>query len=188
MQAKIPGSVAEREEKLRKSLAEEATKKNEHDSKFRAVAQRMDYAGFHQMVLGANLKPTKAGEVFSIASEKGSVFNSACRLSNSSNRPNVSSSVLSQWRASSSSRPFILQSPGSFFEDLQKNPDFTVLAEILEILESFEDLGKIDEILEELTKISEFKGSKKLLSRKEKERLDELLAKVNKTKYLEFFI
>lgn len=43
--------VSEREGKLKELLRDEETKKNINDSKFRAVAQKMDYEGFRQMVL-----------------------------------------------------------------------------------------------------------------------------------------
>lgn len=39
---------------------------NVDSAKKRAVLQHMDYDGFHQMVLGANLKPLKKGEAESI--------------------------------------------------------------------------------------------------------------------------
>ena len=188
MQAKFPGSVSEREEKLKKSLAEEATKKNINDSKFRAVAQRMDYAGFHQMVLGANLKPTKAGEVYSISSASTSVFNSSCRTSGNSQSKNQNSQTcLAFWRNSPSRRAELLKSPESFLEELRKNPDFTVLAEVLNVVQGFEDLQEISNVLDGVLGIQEFKGSKKLLTRKEKEHLECLLLRCGKNEYNEFF-
>lgn len=51
---------------LNRALKVEETKKNINDSKFRAVAQHMDYDGFKNMVLGADLKSMKAGAVFEI--------------------------------------------------------------------------------------------------------------------------
>ena len=61
---------------LRNAQKVEETKKNINDSKFRAVAQHMDYDGFKNMVLGADLKCVKAGAAFNMHDEgKGSVLN-----------------------------------------------------------------------------------------------------------------
>lgn len=188
MRAKIPTSVSEREQKLKQGLAEEISKKNINDSKFRAVAQRMDYSGFHQMVLGANLKPTKAGEVFSISSQKNCVFNSSYHSPSAPSPPTSTKPILSTWRDSSPlARQLLLSSPSDLLDSLQKFPDFTILAEILSTLSSIEDLSLIDSILSGLTRIQEFRSSKKLLSKKEKQALDRVLAQVNNTEYLEFF-
>lgn len=188
MRAKIPSSVMEREEKLKQGLAEEVTRKNVNDSKFRAVAQRMDYSGFHQMVLGANLKPTKAGEVFSISSQKNCIFNSSYHSPSTNPSSQSSKPILAIWRESSQSRrQELLSSPLDLFTTLQKFPDFTILAEIITVLPNIEDLNLIESILSDLSKVLEFKGSRKLLSKKEKECLDKVLRVVNKEEYLEFF-
>lgn len=188
MRAKIPNSVSEREQKLKQGLAEEISKKNINDSKFRAVAQRMDYSGFHQMVLGANLKPTKAGEVFSISSQKNCVFNSSYHSPNAPPSSGTSKPILTIWRESNpEARQVLLSSPSDLLDSLQKFPDFTILAEILSTLSNIEDLDLADSILLGLTRVQEFRSSKKLLSRKEKENLDRVLSRVNKNEYLEFF-
>jgi hypothetical protein len=140
------------------------------------------------MVLGANLKPTKAGEVYSISSASTTVFNSSCRPSLNSNSKNQNSSTcLAQWRNFPSSRSEILKSPQSFIEELKKNPDFTVLAEVLNVVQGFEDLQEVSNVLDGVLSIQEFKGSKKLLTRKEKENLDCLLLRCGKNEYVEFF-
>jgi len=58
-------------------INEESKRTNIDTAKKRAVAQGMDYDGFKQMVLGANLKPIKAGDVTKITEKKVSVLNSA---------------------------------------------------------------------------------------------------------------
>jgi hypothetical protein len=61
---------------LENALNIEERKKNVNDSKFRAVAQRMDYNGFRNMVLGANLKSVKAGEYQTIGENRSNtIFN-----------------------------------------------------------------------------------------------------------------
>jgi hypothetical protein len=67
MKSREPKSVTDISGRLRNALREETHRKNVNDSKFRAVAQRMDYEGFRQMVLGADLKSVKAGEVYTIS-------------------------------------------------------------------------------------------------------------------------
>ncbi len=47
---------------LGSTINEEHKRINVDSAKKIAVMQRMDYDGFHQMVLGANLKPMKKGE------------------------------------------------------------------------------------------------------------------------------
>ena len=188
MRGKIPNSVMEREGKLKQGLAEEITRKNVNDSKFRAVAQRMDYSGFHQMVLGANLKPTKAGEVFSISSQKNCIFNSSYHSPSTNSSSQLAKPILSVWRESSQSqRQELLSSPSDLFTTLQKFPDFTILAEIITVIPNIEDSSLIDSVLSDLTKVLEFRGSRKLLSKREKECLDKVLGEVNKQEYLEFF-
>ena len=44
------------------TINDENKRVNIDSAKKRAVLQHMDYDGFHQMVLGANLKPIKKGE------------------------------------------------------------------------------------------------------------------------------
>lgn len=48
------------------TINDENKRVNIDSAKKRAVLQHMDYDGFHQMVLGANLKPIKKGEAESI--------------------------------------------------------------------------------------------------------------------------
>ena len=48
------------------SIDEENKRVNVDSAKKRAVIQHMDYDGFRQMVLGANLKPIKQGEASNI--------------------------------------------------------------------------------------------------------------------------
>jgi len=57
------------------SVKEDLTHKNEDSAKKQAVHQGMDYDGFHQMVLGANLKPIKKGDGINVTSNKGRAFN-----------------------------------------------------------------------------------------------------------------
>ena len=54
-------TVGEVKRELGTALNEEAKRVNVDSAKKRAVMQHMDYDGFHQMVLGANLKPLKKG-------------------------------------------------------------------------------------------------------------------------------
>ena len=51
---------------LGQQINEENKRINVDSAKKKAVLQRMDYDGFHQMVLGANLKTVKRGAIESI--------------------------------------------------------------------------------------------------------------------------
>lgn len=50
-------------QQLQKDIDFESKRVNVDSSKKLAVMQRMDYDGFRQMVLGANLKPMKSGQI-----------------------------------------------------------------------------------------------------------------------------
>eukprot|EP01017_Pseudomicrothorax_dubius_P033001 TRINITY_DN4375_c0_g2_i11.p1 TRINITY_DN4375_c0_g2~~TRINITY_DN4375_c0_g2_i11.p1 ORF type:complete len:184 (-),score=46.90 TRINITY_DN4375_c0_g2_i11:376-927(-) len=69
-------SCEEIKNELGQSIDEENRYTNTDSAKKKAVMQGMDYEGFRQMVLGANLKPIKTGELkdFSEAKPK-SIFN-----------------------------------------------------------------------------------------------------------------
>ena len=183
-------SVAEREQKLKQGLEEEESKKNINDSKFRAVAQRMDYSGFHQMVLGANLKPTKSGEVFSITDEKKSIFNSSCKTS-SEIKPKKSDAdtLITKWRRSNPQEKVSLLEDISVFEtELQKFRDFGILADIVNICFDIDNESFIRQIIEMLTHINDFKGSRKMLTRAEKQKLDEILLRIHNEEISQFFL
>ena len=59
-------TVDEVKKELGHQINEENKRINVDSAKKKAVLQHMDYDGFHQMVLGANLKPVKKGEIDSI--------------------------------------------------------------------------------------------------------------------------
>lgn len=90
--------VSEREGKLKELLRDEETKKNINDSKFRAVAQKMDYEGFRQMVLGANLKPMKSGEMYSMTGQNRTKFNALSTNSEAEEKKDTSVSFVGSWR------------------------------------------------------------------------------------------
>ena len=181
-------SVIEREEKLKQGLAEEETKKNINDSKFRAVAQRMDYPGFHQMVLGANLKPTKAGEMYTITDEKKSIFNSNFRTNKLATSKNLEKEALIvKWRRSDkNARICLLENISNFQSELEKFSDFTILADVISICYEHENIAFVSSVIEMLTHINEFKGSKKLLTRIEKEKLDNVLSRLQNPQITEY--
>ena len=56
-------TVAEVKKEMGESINEESKRSNVDSAKKRAVLQHMDYDGFHQMVLGANLFPVKKGAI-----------------------------------------------------------------------------------------------------------------------------
>ena len=56
-------TVDEVKKELGFAINEENLRSNVDSAKKRAVLQHMDYDGFHQMVLGANLKTIKKGEI-----------------------------------------------------------------------------------------------------------------------------
>lgn len=179
-------SVTEREEKLKRGLEEENTKKNINDSKFRAVAQHMDYSGFHQMVLGANLKPTKAGEAFNISSSR-TIFNTIYTGENSIRQNKGNIPILTRWRRSSNSEKLsLLQMTQELHTELEKFRDFTILAEIITLLETAED-SLICATLDMLKQIHDFRGSRKILTQKEKKILDFILEKSADAEAREFF-
>jgi hypothetical protein len=62
---------------LKKALNDEYHRVNVDSAKKKAVNQRMNYDGFHQMVLGADLKGIKQNEISNIVSNKNSVMNSS---------------------------------------------------------------------------------------------------------------
>lgn len=64
-------SLSSLKQELQQAQELEAKRRNENDSKLRAVAQHMDYDQFRQMVLGANLKCSKTGELTSLQSAQG---------------------------------------------------------------------------------------------------------------------
>ena len=53
--------MAEVKEELGEAIDYENKRTNVDSAKKKAVLQHMDYDGFHQMVLGANLHPLKKG-------------------------------------------------------------------------------------------------------------------------------
>ena len=56
-------SVKSVSKELPDAIDEDNKRTNVDSSKKRAVMQHMDYDGFHQMVLGANLLPIKKGAI-----------------------------------------------------------------------------------------------------------------------------
>lgn len=64
-------TLASLKDELRQAQEQEMKRQNENDSKLRAVAQHMDYDQFRQMVLGANLKCAKSGEINNIKPSTG---------------------------------------------------------------------------------------------------------------------
>lgn len=180
-------SVTEREDKLKRGLEEESTKKNINDSKFRAVAQHMDYSGFHQMVLGANLKPTKAGEAFNIGSNPRTIFNTVYTAENLARPKKDNIPILTRWRRSSNSEKLsLLQMTQELHTELEKFRDFTILAEIITLLETAED-SLICATLDMLKQIHDFRGSRKILTQKERKILDLILEKSADVEARDFF-
>ncbi|OMJ70281.1 hypothetical protein SteCoe_31767 [Stentor coeruleus] len=180
-------SVTEREEMLKRGLEEENTKKNINDSKFRAVAQHMDYSGFHQMVLGANLKPTKAGEAFNIGSNPRTIFNTVYSAEGPIRKNKDNIPILTRWRRSSNSEKLLLlQMTEELHTELEKFRDFMILAEIITLLETVED-SLISTTLNMLKQIQDFRGSRKILTQKEKKILDLVLEKSGDLEAKDFF-
>lgn len=64
-------------EQMPEAVDEENKRINVDSSKKRAVMQHMDYDGFHQMVLGANLKTVKDGAVMNIHNQSDPLDTSA---------------------------------------------------------------------------------------------------------------
>lgn len=64
-------SLSSLKQELQQAQEQEAKRHNVNDSKLRAVAQHMDYDQFRQMVLGANLKCSKTGELAAIKPTSG---------------------------------------------------------------------------------------------------------------------
>jgi hypothetical protein len=64
-------SLSSLKQELQQAQEQEDKRHNVNDSKLRAVAQHMDYDQFRQMVLGANLKCSKAGELKAIKQTSG---------------------------------------------------------------------------------------------------------------------
>lgn len=173
-------SVSEREAKLKQGLAEEESRKNINDSKFRAVAQRMDYNGFHQMVLGANLKPTKSGEVFSIHNEKKAIFNSSCKGSAAViGKTTEADTLIVRWRrADTEGKLVLLENLEVFIDELKKFSDFAILADIVSLCHGCEDLEFVERVFGMFLQVPDFKAGKKMLTRGEKQKLDEILMRI----------
>jgi hypothetical protein len=182
-------TVAEREEKLKQGLADEESRKNVNDSKFRAVAQRMDYAGFHQMVLGANLKPTKAGEVFSISESKKPVFNPAFNTPAPSRTKNQDSgNILTLWRRAGKQQKIeLLERIEELKVELMKFNELGVAVEVIEAIFECGNEELARRALDALKEIKEFKGSKRLMTRKEKEKLEDVIRRVGNQSDIDFF-
>ena len=182
--------LLERENKLKTALQQEETRERVNDSKFRAVAQKMDYEGFRQMVLGANLKPSKAGEIWNMAEKTNTGFQNPQRSLEVNFTPSKTSNWISEWRAckSDSEKFKSLKGVGDY---LDKSSDFEVFSECLRVLYE----GKIsckfetndEDILEILEILSNYKGfaqGLKLLSRGEKAKVRELLNALECEEYL----
>lgn len=60
---------------LHHEINEENKRVNVDSAKKKACLQHMDYDGFHQMVLGANLMPTKPGAINICNGKEQSAFN-----------------------------------------------------------------------------------------------------------------
>lgn len=63
-------SIAYSKAGLQHDINFENQRVNVDSAKKIAVMQHMDYDNFHQMVLGANIKPMKAGQIESMAKKK----------------------------------------------------------------------------------------------------------------------
>ncbi len=68
-------TIDEVKKELGSAINEEHKRINVDSAKKKAVLQHMDYDGFHQMVLGANLKPIKRGEAEKIYNQNKSSIN-----------------------------------------------------------------------------------------------------------------
>merc|ERR1712032_1009887 len=55
---------------LKDEISKDIHRVNLDSAKKKAVTQHMNYDGFHQMVLGADLKGIKQGEIYTINSER----------------------------------------------------------------------------------------------------------------------
>lgn len=64
-------SLSSLKQELQQAQEQEAKRHNVNESKLRAVSQHMDYDQFRQMVLGANLKCSKTGELAAIKPTSG---------------------------------------------------------------------------------------------------------------------
>jgi hypothetical protein len=62
---------------LKRALNTENHRINIDSAKKKAVNQRMDYDGFHQMVLGADLKGIKKDEISSIVTNRNTIINAS---------------------------------------------------------------------------------------------------------------
>lgn len=195
MRNKEPKSVTEISGRLRNALREESHRKNVNDSKFRAVAQRMDYEGFRQMVLGADLKSVKAGEVYSLAESVLDRNHNPLYKDNSDKSTVRSDSHNSNYRISRNFRTktgqdkwneIISLELDQFRTWLQELTDFDIFAQLLSLF--------YDALVNKLIEIDTDKGLQflnvcihkpdidtafKMLSRQEKHQFEELSTLLN---------
>ncbi|CAG9322250.1 unnamed protein product [Blepharisma stoltei] len=183
-------SVSEREERLKERLREEESKKNINDSKFRAVAQHMDYEGFRQMVLGANLKPIKAGEIFSMTGQNRTRFNNLGTTDNKEERKEGKISFINRWKRcrQDAEKWQLIQeiNKEELLEEMNKFVDFEVFSEILRVL--YEGVVRrnleisnenAEEILRVIIQIKGFENAKKIMTKSEKAKISEMLDFLN---------
>lgn len=164
-------SVSDLESSLQSALSYEEHRQRVNDSKFRAVAQRMDYEGFRQLVAGADLKCTKAGEIERMADARDSVFNSTFRTAAAPTSASTRQSFHSSWRRTRGPRER-LELLKALDEDSRDATLSTTLeadffGDLVEVLTTVED----PTILEFAAKVCEsphYSRNLKMLSRKEK--------------------
>lgn len=195
MKSREPKSVTDISARLRNAIREETHRKNVNDSKFRAVAQRMDYEGFRQMVLGADLKSVKAGEVYTLA-ESVVDRNKNPLYKDTSDKTTVRSEPYNfHYRISRNFRTKTGQEKWAEISSLEIQQfrdwvrelnDFDIFAQLVSLF--FDVLVKKEieaetergfQLLRELVEKPDIEKACKMLSRKEKLELEELKNMIN---------
>lgn len=172
-------SVSDLTSSLQSALTYEGHRQRVNDSKFRAVAQHMDYEGFRQLVLGADLKCTKAGEIERMSEARDSVFNSNFRQSESVAAPAFSRHTFqSVWR-----RTQDLRGRFEILKNLEETDRDTLLttaleadffAELVAVLTTVND-PSVGALVGKIKESAHYARSLKMLSRKERAGWEELV-------------
>mmetsp|Transcript_9532 Transcript_9532/g.18491 ORF Transcript_9532/g.18491 Transcript_9532/m.18491 type:complete len:185 (-) Transcript_9532:5617-6171(-) len=164
-------SVSELQESLNSALSYDEHRKRVNDSKFRAVAQRMDYEGFRQLVLGADLKCTKAGEMERLAESKDSVFNANYRTTQSQASVGIRNSFYTSWRRTHDPREKLELLKGLDQDNrdtlLTTSLEADFFADLVSVISSVED-PSVPELVAKILESPHYSRSLKMLSRKEK--------------------
>ena len=177
----MKGSLADRQGKLHTALQEEDKRDKVNSSKFRAVEQRMDYEGFRQMVLGANLKPTKAGDLHRIADAQRDRFNPVERSQAAFARVE-DHSFRGKWTHAQDVNAKLIVFEEAATEELDRVVDFDVYASIIKTAvdaAASECADRVKGVLLKLMQLRDLKSLNKFLSRAEKASLKDLLRQID---------